>query len=364
MRKYLALLVLLAIAITFPCGAAKLITATATADLAYNNSYSAITEGNSLTISLDLPFTLESINNTNSNITVVADSSTDSTIINLTVNGVAVATNYTITGGSSHTWTLPDFEAAGVNMSDTYLNIVIFAGVNNTTAEYLNLTCNDKPVVANFTYSVTETLLSKPAVKYYDIDSFYSVKQNITVTQDSDVNITDLTIALSYPSNALNQPVTEYNFGSLNTSETKYYVVSFQKRGPYVEMIKTSESSSSHTTKIYIRALESFSASMEFDPTKSPWSKYFPDFSEDRITEIELNGKEVSWEKGSIVISTMSLSEGVNILNVTYSKPAAVVPPVTTTVPLIYQTIYGVPVWLIVAAIILILVILAASRYE
>jgi len=360
-RIGLVLLVLLAIAAT--AAAQEYISVSSvTADLDFSQDYDAITEGNSTTIQLDLPFTLESLNNTNSNITIVADSGTASTTINLTVNGVAVATNYEISGGSSATWTFPDFAAAGVDMNATSLTIVIEAVANNTASETLNLTCDDKSVVANFSYTVTEAKLSKPQVKFYDVDSFYSVKQMISVTQDSDVNISDVKVTFTYPDNALNQPVTSYNFGTLNTSETKSTSISFQKRGPYVEMVKSVEGADKYTTSIYIRALENLTASITIVPNKAPWSKYFPEFSEDRIIKIELNGKEVSWERGSIVIKELKLDKGVNVLNVTYSKPPIYV-PIAAVTPWYEQPYLGVPAWIwIVAIAVLLIAIIAYGR--
>jgi len=354
MRKLwvLGLIIALMIAVS-PAMAQKTINVSATADLSYTNQYDAISAGNSLTITLNLPFTLESLNNTNSNITVVADSGTASTTINLTVNGVAVATNYDISGGSSATWTFPDFASVGVDMSATTLTIVIEAVANNTASETLNLTCDDQAVVANFSYTVTEVKLSSPEVKFYDVDSFYTVKQTVNITQNSDVNISDVKCTFTYPENAINKPVTVYNFGTLNTSEYKEYTVSFQKRGPYVGGIKSVEEDDGYTTIIKIYSPENLTADMTIYPDKRPWINYFPEFSEERITSIELNSEEIEeYETGSIILEDISLNEGWNELNITYSKPVAVAEWVPLAVtPWYEEMVMGLPMWLWIAAI-------------
>jgi len=355
LRRWWVLGLLMALIVSMaPAVAQKTISISAiTADLSFTKDYSAISQGDNLTITLNLPFTLESLNNTDSNITIVADSGTDSTTINLTVNGVAVATNYNISGGSSATWTFPDFASAGVDMNATTLTIVIEAVANNTASETLNLTCNDMPVVANFSYTVTEVKLSKPEVKFYDVDSFYTVKQTINVTQNSDVNISDVKCTFSYPDNAINQPVTSYNFGTLNISEHKTYDISFQKRGPYVGEIKSIENDDNYTTVIRIYSPENLTVDMTIKPSEKPWSKYFPEFSEENIIKIELNGEEIEYKTGSIILEDISLNEGWNELNITYSKPVAVGvwAPVVAVTPWYEQQILAVPLWIWVIAI-------------
>jgi len=123
LRRWWVLGLLMALIVSMaPAVAQKTISISAiTADLSFTKDYSAISQGDNLTITLNLPFTLESLNNTDSNITIVADSGTDSTTINLTVNGVAVATNYNISGGSSATWTFPDIAYVNIGaLSDVY----------------------------------------------------------------------------------------------------------------------------------------------------------------------------------------------------------------------------------------------------
>lgn len=325
-----------------------------TADLNFQKDYGGIAAGSSLIIDLNLTFTLESLNTTLSNITVTADSTTDSTTIDLIVNGVLVADDAVITGGSSQTWTFPDFAAAGVDMNSTRLTINITAVANATTSDILSLVCDDKPVVSNFSYTVSEVKLSKPEIKFYDTDSFYSVKQKITISQDSDLNITDVKCTFTYPKNSINKGDTSHNYGDLNSTKLggspKSHEVSFQKRGPYVGKITNHISNDIYITEIDVFSPENLTAKLIFDPTEKPWSKYFPKFSKDRIIAIDLNGAEVKWEDPPELIITedMNLNKGWNTINISYEKPVTFVPYAIEVIepPWYEEEFLGVPIWL------------------
>jgi len=328
-----------------------------TADIAFQKDYGAVTQGNTLTIDLNLTFTLESLNTSASNITVTASSATASTTVDLTVNGVLVANDAVITGGSSQTWDFPAFASAGVNMNAKYLTIKVTAVANDTSADVLNLNCDNKPVVANFSFSVSEVKLSDPEVKYYDTDSFYSVKQTITISQNSDVNISDVNCTFSYPSNQITKGDLYKNYGVLNKTQSKSHVVYFQKRGPYVTELKSTVNTN-YVTKIKIYSPENLTAKLKFDPTEKPWAKYFPKFSKDKLKSMKLDDETIDWEdpSGLVITEDMSLSKGYNILNITYSKPPVAVPyavPMVTPLPW-EQTILDVPVWMWITGLIII----------
>jgi len=334
-----------------------------TADISFSKDYGGVTAGSSLTISLELPCALESLNNTNNNITVTADDATASTTVNLTVNGVAVATNYDITGGSSKTWTFVDFANAGVNMSVTYLTIVVEAVANATTATVLNLSGDDIALVDNYTTSYSEVFLTKPEVMHSRTLSFFTAKDVISITQDSDINLTDVKCSLTYPDHAISKPVTSINFESLNKSESKSVTVIYQKWGPYVSDFDKEVSDDEITITIIIYSFENITASYEFNTTEEPYVDYFTEFSKDNIKDVELNGVDVDWEdpSGVIKIDSLSLKEGLNELNVTYTKVAVAATP---TYPTVYgeivveevewyeQTFLGIPVYIWVAIII------------
>ena len=315
-----------------------------TADINFSKDYGGVTEGNTLTISLYLPCTLEQINSTGGAdyLNITADSATASTTVNVSVNSVSVLSSQTITGGSTYQLTFADMAAAGVDMSAKVLSIRIDVGANNTTSTLLVMNANDALLSANYSYSVAETLLTTP---YVDTEA-YAVRDNVSITQDSDVNLTDVNATLSYPSFTLSTDIPSYyNFGTLNTSETKYTEVSYQKDAPYTAEKSYSESTTTNkvTVTIKIYANENVTANFDLDTSSKAWKNYFPSFSKSNIESIKLNGAKVTWTdpSGVIKMSSLNLNEGYNTLTITYSKAAAAAPAapviVATPTPAIWE---------------------------
>ena len=325
-----------------------------TADLSYSNDFGGVTSGNTLQINLDLPFSLEGINSTGGAdyLNITAEAGNDATV-NVTVNSVAVLTNYVISAGTTKQITFTDISSAGVDMNATSLAISIKAVANNTTTSLLVMGANDSLLKDNYTVNVTETLLVTPEVDA----SAYAVKDNISITQNSDVNITDVNATLSYPSYTVStsQP-SYYNFGSLNTSETKYTNVSYQKKAPFVSSGSYTESASTGkiTTKLKIYSYENLTVSFAFNPTSKSYSKWFPNYS-GSVSSIKLNDKSISYKasSNSITISSMAVNEGYNTLEITYAPSTGVagtmapIAIVTPTQPWYYQTdpIFNIQYW-------------------
>lgn len=364
MRKCLVAALALLFLLIAPAMAATVQVSKITADLNYSHDYGGITAGSSKTITLYLPCALKSLNQSASEISVTADSATASTTINLTVNGVAVATNYVITGGSTATWNFSQIAAAGVDMNATKLVVTIQAIANATTSDVITLVGNDVPVIANYTVNITEVELSHP---FISLSSWYAVQDIVNVEQTSSLNLTDFKVYLTYPSYAINQPVTVENLGTMNVSEKKTFEVNYQKKGPYVADIKDYVENGEHVTEIKIYSYENLTnVTYEFDPFSTYYKQYFPAFSYDAIKEITFNGEKVTWEKGSILIKDLTVKEGWNTLNVTYypmgammAQPTAVVQQVQPT-PFYEQATF----WLALLVIVLgaLVVVLIAKR--
>lgn len=366
MRKVIMLLALTVLLIS-PALADNISVPNVTADMSFSKDYGGVAQGSTLTITLNLPFTLSEINSTGGAdyLNITADSATASTTVNLTVNNVAVLSNYVITGGATKQVTFADFAAAGVDMNATKLTIAITAVANNTVSDLLVMDANDALMSANFTVKVTETLLNTPQVN----SEAYVVRDNISITQDSDVNLTDVNATLSYPSFMVSKDVPSYyNFGSLNTSETKYTDISYQKKAPYVVSGSYSEKTNEITTTLKIYSYENLTAEFAFIPTSKTYSKWFPGFSKSNIESIKLNGNKVSWKdpSGQIVISNMNLKEGYNTLTITYAKAVVAPMPVLVTTPTPWylqpDPIFSIPVWFWMVVAACIVLILAFGR--
>jgi hypothetical protein len=246
-----------------------------------------------------------------------------------------------------------------VPLNVNYLTINVTVTANETVWTNLTVTADDATLSGgNFSYSVSETKITTPSVEYYDTDSFYTVKDTISVTQNSDFNLTNVTATFTYPSNAISQSDTSYNYGNLNSSTSKSYYVQYQKRGPYVTDVDSSKSGN-YVTTISIYSPENLTADMIFDPTEKPWSTDFPSFSKSNIAEIELNGADVDWEDppGTIEMS-LSLNSGYNNLSITYSTPTPVGFGVELPEePWYMQEFLYVPVWIWLTVVVILVLL-------
>jgi hypothetical protein len=293
------------------------------------------------------PMTLEQINQTGDlNVTVKAGS--DPTTVILTFNGVQTYSG-TLSANLIGYTNMSMLVSNSVPLNVNYLTINVTVTANETVWTNLTVTADDATLSGgNFSYSVSETNLSTPSVEYYDTDSFYTVRDTVSVTQNSDFNLTNVTATFTYPSNAISQDISSYNYGDLNSSSSKSQYVAYQKRGPYVTDLDNYQNGN-YVTNITIYSPEGVSAVMVFDPTEKPWSKDFPSFSKSGIIDIELNGRDVDWEDppGTIEMS-LSLSQGYNYMNITYSgvAPAAYYALELPPTPWYEQEFLYIPVWI------------------
>ena len=247
MRKLVGLAWLIAMAavltVTLMPAAATNVTASWTGDINYTNvningTLNATTCPTYIN-TFYFPTTLEQINQTGDlNLTIKAGS--DPVDLIITINGVQTYSG-TLAADSIGYQNVTMMKDAGVDLNVNYLEVNITVTANETAWTNLTVIADDAVLSGtNFSYSVSEVRLSSPQVEFYDTDSFYSVKDVITVTQTSDFNMTNVTATFSYPSNAINRGEASHNYGTLNASESKSYTVYYQKRGPYVGEIRTS----------------------------------------------------------------------------------------------------------------------------
>jgi len=358
-----ATILVLALMAVGTVSAVNLVDVDATCDVSINYNISGTLNAGETTIAnLKLPTTLSNINSAGSgSLTIFAGANT--TKVNVVVNGVTVASGYTILGGTSRSWTLTDFSNAGVNLNTADLSIVVSVIANSTSAVWFNASADDAVCSgAYFNVEVTEKQTSTPKLEYYDTDSFYTVKQTVNVTQTSDFNITDVNLTFTYPSNAISHDVTNVVVATLNKSESYVKDLYFQKRGPYVSDIDSDEGDDTYTTEITIYAPEAVTAELTVYPFEYPWYRYFPYFDFSKIKVIELNDKDLDWdsEDNALVLGEEQLDAGNNVLNITYYKPTGpiIIPTPSPTEP----QFLGLSVWMWVAIIAVVVVAVVAYK--
>ena len=234
---------------------------------------------------------------------------------------------------------------------------------NATTATVVKLYGDDVELSDNYTVKVAQTYITKPVIADSKIGSWFTVRDILNITQDSSLNLTDVKCNVSYPSHRLSEPVSTYEFGTLNTNEYKEGYIDYQKYGPYVTDIYKSTSNNTVTITMKVYSYENLTdVSFEFDPFEEPWSKYFEDFSYDTMKRVELNGVNVTWYKGSILLKNLTVNKGYNDLKVVYARAVAPPPTIVATPAPWYEPltqVYVLPVWawLLIAVIVVLAVI-------
>jgi len=337
----------------------------ATCDVSINYQIATVLNASeSTSVNLALPTTLSNINNAgDGNLTIYAG--TNDTTVTVVVNGVTVASGYTIVGGTSKSWSLSDFSNSGVSLNTADLSITISVLVNSTSSIWFNASANDAVCSgAYFDVNVTETQTSTPKLEFYDTDSFYTVKQTVNVTQTSDFNITDIKLNFTYPSNAISEDVTSSTISTLNTSESEIVNLYFQKRGPYVTDIDSDAGNETYTTEITIYSPEALTAEIVISPFDHPWYEHFPYFDFSNIKVIELNDDDLSWDTDDddLDLGTEELDSGENELVISYYKPSG--PPVVVPTAIPYEFLgVSLTIWIvIIVAIVVSIIVVVAVR--
>lgn len=365
------LAVLLVAGTSLSAQAAEMVSASVAGDLSYAAVINGtLPQGASFVQTFYLPVTLQSLNDTGTatdGITVTAG--TSAVNVSVIINGVTVASNYKIPASTANTWTIADWKAAGVDLSATYIAVNVTALVNSTSETRLNIDANDAALTGNnVTITVSERTVSLPSIRYES--SYYTVKDTVRITQNSDFNLTDVKATFTYPNIATSKDVTSYTFGSLNKSEAKSKTLSYQKAGPFVIDIDADTSGSEYEVTMTIYSYEALTADFEFNALEEPWSKYFVNFNKDTL-EIELNNKSVDFEDpaGVVSMTKLSLNKGLNKIVFTYTPAeenvtVAYAPVVfETPKPFYEQEVFGIPYfWTLFIIAIAVLIIGIASR--
>jgi len=348
LNKALLVVLLIGIALIAPAMAATPATVTTswTGDINFNNVNinGTLSAGQTFLATYYLPCTLEQVNQTGDlNLTIKAGA--NPVTLTLTINGVQTYSGTLAANAIGYT-NGSIMSSAGVDMNATYLSINITVSANSTVWTNLTVIADDAVLSGNnFSSSVTETFITTPEVKYGSDDSVVTVKDTITASQTSSFNMTNVTVAISYPSNKISQDVTSRNISNLNISQSKSTSVSYQKRGPYVTDIDKS-TGSKYTIKMDLYSPDNYTAKMDFYTSEKPWNKYFTRFSKSNLV-VELDGVSVDWEdpSGRIIIDTLTLTKGWHNLTFTYTPTTVPVVVAETPKPLLEQAYFGLPVW-------------------
>lgn len=280
---------------------------------------------------------------------------------NFTVNGVSNATLWNKTTSTTVDVTLANMTARGVSTTDEYLNVsVVNWGANDSGALSLNITTNGTYATLLTTFvssqlgSVREDIKTTPKIKTSRSSSYISVvdralfRNNIATTAlgatSGFINLTSLNIRVTYPSNAINDGgnLTYSKITSTNTtSGTRYGEVGYQKRGPWVKDVDSTENT--NEVEIEVRSYADFTDEVEWtiDFTDEEYEDYFSNVNINTLT-ITCDGDNIPFTNGSIVMDDIDLEEGENIFTFNWTTAVSTTVP---TVPWYNQNVLGLPIW-------------------
>lgn len=287
---------------------------------------------------------------------------------NLTVNGNAVNSSTALnwTDGNSSETTLSDW---GTTETDQYLNISCSSNNTGNTVT-INVVVDDAAFSSAWLSSyiaIAEAVLTAPEIDDQQAYSYFSVKDRVVINNSLGYTITDISLVLTYPSHNLSRPSTHVNVTTLATSDISYNNISYQKYGPYVTgSIGEDIDDDDHEVTIRVSSHEVLTrlVDWDFDETDEDYEDYFDTIDFDTL-EIKLNGVKIDWDEGTIEMDDMTLVEGTNKYEFTWTEEAAApIPPVAGPWDWItgnYGT--GIALWLWIIIIIVVVCVIIAVAY-
>lgn len=287
---------------------------------------------------------------------------------NLTVNGNAVNSSSGLnwTNGNTSETDLSDW---GTTETDQYLNISCSSDNTGNTVK-ITVVANDAAFSSAWLSSyiaIAESVLTAPEIDDQQAYSYFSVKDRVVITNSLGYTITDISLVLTYPSHNLSSPSTHVNVTTLATSDISYNNISYQKYGPYVTgSIGEDIDDDDHEVTIRVSSHEVLTrlVDWDFDETAEDYEDYFDTIDFDTL-EIKLNGVKIDWDEGTIEMDDMTLVEGTNKYEFTWTEAAAApVPPVSGPWDWLtddYGT--GIAFWLWIIILIVVVCVIIAVAY-
>ena len=321
------------------------------------------TSGNYTNITL--PCNVWELTNTSTTFSIHA---TANQTFNLTVNGNAVNSSTALnwTEGNWSNTTLSDW---GTTETDQYLNLSFESNITSNTIE-INIVADDAALSSTWRsayISIAEAVLTAPEINDQQSYSYFSVKDRIIVNNSLGYTITDISLVLTYPSHNLTAPSAYANITTLATSTLNYTNISYQKYGPYVTgTIKEEIDDDDHEITIRVSSHEVLTrlVDWDFDETDEDYEDYFATLDFDTL-EVRLNGVKIDWEEGTIEMDDMTLVEGTNKYEFSWTEAAVPAPPVT---PGPWDWLYedydtGIALWLWIIITVVVICIIVAVAY-
>ena len=288
----------------------------------------------------------------------------------LSVNGVTIESNTAVTDGNWDNTTLSDMITAGVPNSDTYLNFTFSVSANTNVIKIVisGTDCTLTSTWISNYITVKEKDVTEPKVGTTSISSFWTVNDSITVTNSLGYTLSDINLTLSYPSHKISAPTSYVTISSLSSGSSATRYVQYQKYAPYVYKVDDNSEGTSHEAVVYIKSNEVLTNCVDWilDPDDDVYDGAFDNLNVDTLT-IEYNGVEFDdWEvdeDGNIVLEDFTVREQYTLNKFVFTwTEAMAVTPAEAEVPWYEQTYFGIPAWVILAVVLILIIAVILSR--
>ena len=292
-------------------------------------------------------------------------------VYNLTVNGVAIKSSQAVTDGNWDNATLSNIISGGVDDSDTYINFTFNVSANTNIIKIV-IYGDDSALTSTWIsnhITVKEKDVTTPEVGTSSMSAFWTVNDSITVTNSGlGYALSDINLTLSYPSHKISTPASYVTISSLSDSGSATRYVQYQKYAPYVYKVDDNSEGTSHEVIVYIKSNEVLTNCVDWtlDPSDEVYDGAFDTLNTDTL-DVEYNGVDIDWDvddDGNIVFEDFTVREQYTLNKFVFTwteGEEAVAPP--AEVPWYEQSYFGIPLWLIIAIIIVIVFIgLAISK--
>ena len=214
----------------------------------------------------------------------------------------------------------------------------------------------------NTSVVTTEAFLSTPEIEDAQAHSYFAVRDKIKVTNNLGYNLTNILLNMTYATQAITEPHANYNITALASTgyvSVNNHTENYSKYGPYVFGKPVEDiDEDDHEVRIKAKSHEVLSRAVDwdFDETAEDYEDYFVTIDYDTL-EVRLNNVKIDWEEGTIEMEDMSLTDGLNTFEFTWTE--AEVPPVPP-VPVPWEWLledYGTGIalwlWFVITAVVI-----------
>lgn len=330
-----------------------------TVDISYS-TYVNDTGSSGNYTNITLPCLVSSLTNDTTYINV---STTSNQTYNLSVNGNSCNAS-SVLNVTYFVWNLTDLlSGSKITGTDTYVNVSFDFNESSGNNVSIFITASDAAFTSTWLSSnvvVKEKDVTSPFIGTTSGKSYWVVNDSIATSNSIGYTLSDVNLTPTFSSQTITAPATYYNVGSIANGASTTTYAQYQKRGPYVYDVDDDSSGTSHEVTVYIQTNELLTSCVDWsvDIADDEYDDVFSDINYNTL-DVELNGREVDWEEGSVDMEDLTIKTSYSNNEFTFTWTEAV-PYTPSAVQAWYMILFlGLAVYLWIAIIIAVIVIIA-----